>query len=43
MMIPPTGRATNPTVYVPNAASVPTSGSKVGKNRRLKTRAAAVP
>ena len=32
----------NPTAYVPNAASVPVSGSKVGKNSRLKTSAAAV-
>src|SRR5437762_10727620 len=43
MTIPPIGRATNPTVYVANAASVPTRGSNVGKYRRLKTRAAAVP
>src|SRR3954447_11943210 len=40
---PPSGRATNPTAYVPNAASVPLRGEKVGKNRTLKTSAAAVP
>ena len=43
MMMPPNGRATNPTVYVPYAASVPASGANVGKNIWLKTSAAAVP
>jgi hypothetical protein len=41
--IPPMGRATNPTAKVPNAARVPTSGSKVGKNSLLKTSAELVP
>ena len=40
---PPSGRATNPTAYVANASSVPTSGSKPGKKILLKTSAAAVP
>src|SRR5262245_4593944 len=43
MTTAPTGRATNPTAYVPNAARVPISGSNVGKNSRLNTSAAAVP
>ena len=37
MTIPPSGRATKPTAKVPNAASVPASGSNVGKERRLNT------
>jgi len=42
-MMPPRGRATKPTAYVVNASSVPTSGSKLGKNSLLNTSAAAVP
>src|SRR5688572_2124821 len=41
--MPPTGRATNPIVYVLKASSVPVRGSAFGKKRRLKTSAAAVP
>jgi hypothetical protein len=41
--MPPMGRATKPTANVPNADSVPTIGSTVGKNSRLNTSAAAVP
>jgi hypothetical protein len=40
---PPIGRAAKPTAYVANASSVPTSGSKSGKNSLLKTSAAAEP
>ena len=41
--MPPIGRPMKPTANVPNAASVPTTGSSDGKKMRLKTRAAAVP
>lgn len=39
----PSGRATNPTPNVANAASVPASGENVGKNSGPRTSAAAVP
>ena len=42
-IIPPTGRATNPTANEANAASVPANSEKVGKNSRPKTSADAVP
>src|SRR5947207_15862121 len=42
MTVPPIGRAAKPTAYVLNASSVPTNGSKVGKNSLLNTSAAAV-
>ena len=42
-MIPPTGRAMNPTANELNAASVPRNGSAFGKNAVLRTSAAAVP
>lgn len=41
--MPPTGRAKKPAAYAPSAASVPVSGSTFGKNKLLKTKAAAVP
>src|ERR1700733_3304059 len=41
--MPPIGRATKPTPNVAKASSVPVTGRNVGKNSRLKTRAAAVP
>jgi hypothetical protein len=40
-MIPPIGRAMNPVAEVAKASSVPVSGSALGKNSLLKTRAAA--
>jgi hypothetical protein len=40
---PPSGRAMNPTPNVANATSVPTAGSRSGKNSTLNTTAAAVP
>jgi hypothetical protein len=40
---PPIGRVTNPAAKVVNAARVPVSGSKLGKNSALKTSAAIVP
>ena len=42
-MMPPTGRARNPTANELNAASVPMKGSAPGKNAVLRTSAAAVP
>src|SRR5438876_11081518 len=42
MTMPPMGRAAKPTAYVLKASSVPTNGSKVGKNSLLNTSAAAV-
>ena len=42
-MMPPSGRAANPTPRVANAASVPATGLAPGKNAVPKYRAAAVP
>ena len=42
-MIPPSGRAANPTAKEANAARVATTASSVAKNSRLNTRDAAVP
>ncbi len=42
-MMPPIGRAANPTPRVAKAASVPVTGSPVGKKAVPKYRAAAVP
>jgi hypothetical protein len=40
---PPTGLAANPTAKTPRAAIVPTNGSRLGKNSRLKTSEAKKP
>ena len=42
-MMPPSGRAANPTPRVANAASVPVIGLELGKNAVPKYKAAAVP
>jgi hypothetical protein len=41
--MPPSGRAAKPSAYVPNASSVPVTGSDLGKKSAPNTRAAAEP